>query len=82
VILWVFGCQRLWITGYYGLMGYGIKLLGNQGGNPKKLWVMQVYELCGVWVNRVLTVQHINRSRINLLTLCDVISIVLSQWFF
>jgi len=46
----------VWVTGYCGLMGYGVEIPAHQVGGREKLWDIRVYGLSKVWVMRVSTV--------------------------
>ena len=51
-----FACQGLWVTGYCGLMGYGLQIPAHQLGGPKMAWDFRGYGLSEAWVRRVSTV--------------------------
>ena len=51
-----FACQGLWVTGYCGLMGYGLQIPAHQLGGPKMAWDFRGYGLSEAWVKRVSTV--------------------------
>ena len=51
-----FAHQGLWVTGYCGLMGYGLQILAHQLGGPKMAWDFRGYGLSEAWVKRVSTV--------------------------
>ena len=53
-----FARQGLWVTGYCGLMGYGLQIPAHQLGGPKMAWDFRGYGLSEAWVKRVLTVVH------------------------
>jgi hypothetical protein len=45
-----FAPQGLWVTGYRGLMGYGVQIPAHQLGGPKKAWDFRGYGLSEAWV--------------------------------
>ena len=51
-----FARQGLWVTGYCGLMGYGLQIPAHQLGGPKMAWDFRGYGLSEAWVTRVSTV--------------------------
>ena len=51
-----FARQGLWVTGYCGLMGYGLQIPAHQLGGPKMAWDFRGYGLSEAWVKRVSTV--------------------------
>ncbi|KIJ91689.1 hypothetical protein K443DRAFT_61317, partial [Laccaria amethystina LaAM-08-1] len=51
-----FAPQGLWVTGYRGLMGYGVQIPAHQLGGPKKAWDFRGYGLSEAWVMGVSTV--------------------------
>ena len=51
-----FAHQGLWVTGYRGLMGYGMKIPAHQLGGPKMAWDFRGYGLSEAWVKGVSTV--------------------------
>ena len=53
-----FACQGLWVTGYCGLMGYGLQIPAHQLGGPKMAWDFRGYGLSKAWVKRVSTVSE------------------------
>jgi hypothetical protein len=48
--------KKVWVMGYCGLMGYGVKFSAHQLGGLKKVWDMRVYGLSQAWVMRGSTV--------------------------
>jgi hypothetical protein len=57
-----FAPQGLWVTGYRGLMGYGVQIPAHQLGGPKKAWDFRGYGLSEAWVMGVSTVYLVNGS--------------------
>ncbi|KAF8971861.1 hypothetical protein BDZ97DRAFT_1150156 [Flammula alnicola] len=51
-----FGRGGVWIMGYRGLMGYGLKIPAHRLGGPKNLWDIRGYGLSKAWVMRGSTV--------------------------
>ncbi|KAF8953544.1 hypothetical protein BDZ97DRAFT_1712975 [Flammula alnicola] len=51
-----FGRGGVWIMGYRGLMGYGLKIPAHRLGGPKNLWDIRGYGLSQAWVMRGSTV--------------------------
>jgi hypothetical protein len=51
-----FACRGVWVMGYCGRMGYGVKIPAHRVGGPEKLWVIRGYGLSEVWVMRGSTV--------------------------
>ena len=51
-----FACRGVWVMGYCGPMGYGVKIPAHRVGGPEKLWVIRGYGLTEVWFMRGSTV--------------------------
>ena len=48
--------QGVWVMGYYGPMGYGVKFPANRPRGRLNLWGKRGYGLRQVWVKRGSTV--------------------------
>ena len=59
-----FARQGLWVTGYCGLMGYGLQIPAHQLGGPKMAWDFRGYGLSEAWVKRVSTVVLLHKLRV------------------